>query len=60
MVDKRVELPQSALLSRELRTHLGDKLREYYASAQQLPVADSLAENIERWMRGNNSNKTTE
>ena len=52
MVDKRVELPQSALLSRELRTHLGDKLREYYASAQQLPVADSLAGSLNGGWRG--------
>ena len=48
MLNKGVAASQIATCSREIREHLGARLRTYYNDTQDIPVSERLATLIER------------
>lgn len=48
MLNKGVAASQIASCSREIREHLGQRLRTYYNDTQHIPVSERLAAVIER------------
>lgn len=48
MLQTRSALLKRAAFSRQIRAHLGDRLRAYYNAMQRIPLPDRLADLIKQ------------